>query len=117
MRVLVAVVATMVLGPMAVFFGLLAVLTLIQEVAAGWFDLQQASLTSWLSPGVWFGLESPGGTASIFDMMVGGDGAVGGTAGRFFVFAIAGGIAFGSVKGIGAIWSWARTAVPGGTAL
>ncbi len=108
---IVAGLLTVVLAPLVAFFGLLAVLTLIQEVAAGWFDLQNATLTSWMSPAVWLGLESPGGTASIFDIMVGGDGAVGGTAGRFVVFAIAGGIAFGSVKGIAAVWGWARSPV------
>ena len=109
MRIVVAVVASIVLAPLLVFFGLLAVFTLIEEVAAGWIDLEQATLTSLLNPAFWAGAQSPGGTATPLDILVGGPGGVGGTFGRYVIFFLSGMIAAGSFLGIRGAWRWAQS--------
>lgn len=101
-------VATAPLGIALLFFGLIAALSIAQEVLAGFIDLSQASWTSFLNPSVIFGFQSPGGTGGIFDALVGGPGAPGGTVNRYIVFMITGVIAYGSFMLLGYLWRWAR---------
>lgn len=113
MRVLAAIAASIVLIPIGIYFGLLAALTIIQQTLATFIDFGNASWTSWMSPPVLLGLQSPGGSGGILDFIVGGPGSPGGTVGRFIVFAISGAIAFGSFRGLLSIWEWARQPVKG----
>lgn len=96
------------LGPIMVWSGLVAALTILQQVLAGFFDLSQASWTSFLNPWVWFGVESLGGTGGIFDALVGGPGAPGGTVNRYITFMLFAAICALSYAGIKAAWSWSR---------
>ncbi|MEI8083322.1 MAG: hypothetical protein WCI74_15905 [Actinomycetes bacterium] len=109
-RRLTAVLASVPLGILLVYFGLVAVLTILQQVLAGFIDLGQATWTSFLNPAVVLGLESPGGTGGILDSLFGGPGAPGGTVNRYFVFMVAGVIAYGSFMLIAALWRWAGEA-------
>lgn len=109
-RVVVAAGASVPLGIAAGYMGLVAGLTLIQEVLAGFVDLGQASWTSFLNPTVILGLQSPGGTGGIFDAVVGGPGAPGGTVNRYFVFMITAAVAYGAFALLQVTWRWAREA-------
>ena len=109
MKRTVAVVVSIPLALLIGYFGLIAVLSLVQQVFAGFFDLSQASWTSFLNPAVLLGWESPGGTGGPLDAIFGGPGAPGGTVNRYIVFM---GSAFVTALGVGSwkvLWSWART--------
>lgn len=108
LRKLVAVFSSLLLGPIMVWAGLIAALTLIQQVLAGFFDLSQASWSSFLNPMVWFGVESIGGTGGIFDALVGGAGAPGGTVNRYVSFLIFAAITALCYSAIKAAWSWVK---------
>ncbi len=71
---------------------------IVQEVMATWFDLTNWSLFNFFNP-----TTSPGGTASIFDIFIGGPGAVGGTGKRFYLggfYFIISGIAFTTIRSL-----------------
>lgn len=90
------------------YFGLVAVLSILQQLLAGILDLSQASWTSFLNPAVLLGIQSPGGTGGIWDAIFGGPGAPGGTVSRYFVFV---GSALLAAAGYGVwkvMWEWAR---------
>ena len=90
------------------YFGLVAGLSILQQLLAGFVDLSQASWTSFLNPAVLLGWESPGGTGGPLDAIFGGPGAPGGTVSRYFVFmgsALLAAIGYGSWK---VLWGWAR---------
>lgn len=91
-----------------VWAGLIAAITLIQQVLAGFFDLSQASWSQFLNPLVWFGAESLGGTGGLLDALVGGAGAPGGTVNRYVTFMVFAALAALCYSGIKAAWSWAR---------
>ena len=108
MRMVVAGAASVVLAVWIGYFGLVAILSILQQFLAGFFDLSQASWTSFLNPAVLLGWESPGGTGGPLDAIFGGPGAPGGTVSRYFVFM---GSAFLAAIGIGGwkvLWTWAR---------
>lgn len=107
-RSVVAVLVSVILGPIMVWAGLIAGLTLIQQVLSGFFDLSQASWTQALNPWVWIGAESIGGTGGIFDALVGGPGAPGGTVNRYITFMIFAAITAACYYGLTAIWSWTK---------
>ncbi len=107
-RLLVAGIASVPLVIVAVYLGLIAALSIVQEVLAGFIDLSNASWTSFLNPSVILGFQSPGGTGGIFDALVGGPGAPGGTVSRYFVFMVSGVIAYGSFMVLMQVWRWAR---------
>ena len=107
-RLLVAGIASVPLVIVAVYLGLIAALSIVQEVLAGFIDLSKASWTSFLNPSVILGIQSPGGTGGILDALVGGPGAPGGTVSRYFVFMVSGVIAYGSFMLLMHVWRWAR---------
>lgn len=113
MRILAAMATSIALIPIGIYFGLLAALTIIQQTLATFIDFGNASWTSWMSPPVLLGLQSPGGSGGIIDALVGGPGSPGGTVGRLIVFAISGVIAYGCWLGLLNIWQWAQQAVKG----
>jgi hypothetical protein len=107
-RKIVAGVASVPLAIWIGYFGLVAVLSILQQLLAGIFDLSQASWTSFLNPAVLLGFQSPGGTGGILDAVFGGPGAPGGTVSRYFVFM---GSALLAAAGYGVwkvMWEWAR---------
>ena len=108
LRLLIALLATLPLVLILVFFGLIAGLSIIQQVLSSFIDLSQTSWTSFLNPSVLFGWRSPGGTGGIFDALVGGPGAPGGSVNRYFIFMISGGVTFGAFLALGAIWKWTK---------
>ncbi len=108
-RKFVALITTVIVGPIMLWAGLIAALSLIQQVLAGFLDLSQASWSSFLNPMVWFGVESIGGTGGIFDALVGGPGAPGGTVSRYVTFMIFAAISAICYAGIMAAWSWANS--------
>ena len=107
-RLIIAGIASVPLAIVAVYLGLIAALSIVQEVLAGFIDLSNASWSSFLNPSVILGFQSPGGTGGIFDALVGGPGAPGGTVSRYFVFMISGVIACGSFMALMHVWRWAR---------
>lgn len=72
---------------------------LVQELMAGWVDLTNWSLFNWINP-----TTSPGGSASIIDILIGGPGAVGGTAVRYFMLLFYGVISGFSFFGMRSLW-------------
>ena len=107
-RKVVAGVASVPLAICIGYFGLVAVLSILQQLLAGIVDLSQASWTSFLNPAVLLGFQSPGGTGGILDAVFGGPGAPGGTVSRYFVFM---GSALLAAAGYGVwkvMWEWAR---------
>lgn len=103
-----AIGTTAILGPIMLWSGMIAALTIVQQVLAGFFDLSQASWTSFLNPWVWFGVESLGGTGGIFDALIGGPGAPGGTVNRYITFMLFAALCAVCYTGIKAMWSWSR---------
>lgn len=107
-RNVIAVVASVLLGPIMVWAGAIAALSLIQQVLAGFLDLTEVSWSRFLNPLVWVGAESIGGTGGIFDALVGGPGAPGGTVNRYVTFMIFAAITALCYFGIKSAWSWAK---------
>jgi hypothetical protein len=107
-KYVIALMVTIVVGPVMLWAGLIAVLTIIEQILSGFFDLSQATWTQFLNPWVWVGTESLGGTGGIMDALVGGPGAPGGTVNRYFTFMIFGLITAGCYASVRFIWSWAR---------
>lgn len=107
MKVVAAGAASVILIPVTLYFGLLAALTILQQMLSTFLDFGSASWTSWMSPPVLLGIQSPGGSGGIFDALVGGPNAPGGTVGRFIVFFVAAFIAYGGFQGLMMTWSWA----------
>ena len=107
-RLLLAGLISVPIGVALAFFGVVAGLSLIQELLATFLDLRQASWTSFLNPAVLLGIQSPGGTGGIFDAMLGGPGATGGTVSRFITFLITGMLAVGAFSLLKVTWAWAR---------
>ncbi len=101
--------ASILLGPIMVWAGLIAALSLIQQVLAGFLDLTEASWSRFLNPLVWVGAESIGGTGGIFDALVGGPGAPGGTVSRYITFMVFATITALCFAGIKSAWSWAHS--------
>jgi hypothetical protein len=103
------VTAVLVCTPLALvlaYAGLLAITAILSQLLAGFIDLSQASLSSFLSPQVLLGWRSPGGTGGILDAIFGGPGAPGGTVSRYVVFmvsAFVAGIAWFAMK---STWNW-----------
>ena len=108
-RNVVALGASILLGPIMVWAGLIAALSLIQQVLAGFLDLTEASWNRFLNPLVWVGAESIGGTGGIFDALVGGPGSPGGTVSRYVTFMVFASITALCFAGIKSAWSWARS--------
>jgi hypothetical protein len=108
-RRLVAGIISVPLAILIGYFGLVAGLSLVQQVLAGFFDLSQTSWTSFLNPAVLLGWESPGGTGGPLDALFGGPGAPGGTVNRYFVFMGSAFVAFVGVAGWKGLWAWANT--------
>jgi len=106
-RYAVAVLASLPLGIFLAYFGFVAVLTILQQVLAGFIDLGQATWTSFLNPAYILGIQSIGGTGNIFDALVGGSGAPGGSVNRYFVFIVTAALAAGAFVGLKAMWAWA----------
>ena len=107
-RRIIAALASVPLAAWIGYFGLVAVLALLQQFLAGFLDLSQASWTSFLNPAVLLGWESPGGTGGPLDAIFGGPGAPGGTVSRYFVFLGSGLMAFIGFGAWKALWDWAR---------
>lgn len=97
------------LGPIMVWAGLIATLSIVQQFLAGFFDLSQASWSRLLNPLVWFGAESIGGTGGLLDALIGGPGAPGGTVSRYITFMIFAALCALCYAGIRATWAWARS--------
>jgi hypothetical protein len=104
-----AILASIPLGILLTYFGLVAVLTIVQQVLAGLFDLGQATWTSFLNPAYILGFQSLGGTGNVFDALVGGAGAPGGSANRYFVFMVSAFLAAGAFVGLKVVWAWATS--------
>ena len=107
-RNVLALMASALLGLIMVWAGLIAALTILQQVLAGFFDLSQATWTSFLNPMVWFGLESLGGTGGVLDALIGGPGAPGGTMNRYFTFMLFAALCALCLTGMKAAWNWAH---------
>lgn len=103
-----AIAVSIVAGPVMVWAALICVVTIIQQVISGFIDFSQASWTQAFNPAVWFGLESLGGTGGVFDALLGGPGAPGGTVSRYFTFMIFGLLTAACYVAITATWNWAR---------
>jgi hypothetical protein len=108
LRLLIAVLVSLPLAVVLLFFGLIAGLSIIQQVLSSFIDLSQASWTSFLNPSVLLGWQSPGGTGGFFDALLGGPGAPGGTVSRYIVFMLSAGITFIAFFALTAIWSWTK---------
>ena len=107
-RKVAAVIASVPLALWIGYFGLVAALSILQQLLAGFVDLSQASWTSFLNPAVIVGLQSPGGTGGPLDAIFGGPGAPGGTVSRYFVFMGAAMLAALGYAGWRFVWEWAR---------
>jgi len=107
LRVVVAAVSSIPLFLVMAYTGLIAVLTMVQQIASSLFDVSQASWTSFLNPAYLMGFQSLGGTGNIFDALVGGPGAPGGTVGPYVVFMVTGLVAGLSFLGLKTLWNWA----------
>lgn len=107
-RLTVATLISMVAGVVLIWAGLIAALSLVQQVLAGFFDLSQTRWTQAFNPWVWFGVESIGGTGGIFDALLGGPGAPGGTVSRYITFMLFAFIAAACYLAITTLWSWAK---------
>ena len=104
-----ALLMSVLLGPIMVWAGLIAALSIAQQFLAGLFDLSQASWSSFLNPLFWFGVESIGGTGGLLDALIGGPGAPGGTVSRYITFMLFAALAAICYAAISAMWTWART--------
>lgn len=105
-RTTVAFITSLPLFVLMVYTGLIAGLTIVQQVVSGFIDLGQASWTSFLNPAYLLGIQSLGGTGNIFDSLVGGPGAPGGTVSRYVIFMLTGLLAAGAFMGMKGLWSW-----------
>ena len=108
-RTTLAVLVTAIAGPIGIWAGLIAALSLLQQVLAGFWTIANASWTEFLNPAVWFGWQNIAGTGSIWDSLLGGAGAPGGTVNRYLTFMIFAFIAAGCYAAVKAIWSWAAS--------
>ena len=108
-RTTLAVLVTAIAGPIGIWAGLIAALSLLQQVLAGFWTIANASWTEFLSPAVWFGWQNIAGTGSIWDSLLGGAGAPGGTVSRYLTFMLFAFMAAGCYTAVKAIWSWARS--------
>lgn len=106
-RALVAGLVTIVAAPVGVWAGLVAALTLVQQVLSGFLVLADASWTQALNPAVWFGWQNVAGTGSLLDSLLGGPGAPGGTASRYVTFMLSALLAAGCYAAVTTAWSWA----------
>jgi hypothetical protein len=109
-RKLVAGLVTVVAGPIGVWAALVAALSLLQQVLAGFWTIANASWTQALNPAVWFGLQNVAGTGSVWDSLLGGAGAPGGTVNRYITFMLFAFVAAGCYRAVIAAWSWAGSA-------
>lgn len=107
-RRVVAVIGSVPLALWIGYFGLVALLAILQQLLAGFIDLSMASWTSFLNPAVLLGFQSPGGTGGILDAIFGGPGAPGGTVSRYFVFMGSGLLAAAGYGGWKGLWGWAN---------
>ena len=104
-----ALLMSVLLGPIMVWAGLIGALSIAQQFLAGLFDLSQASWSSFLNPLFWFGVESIGGTGGLLDALIGGPGAPGGTVSRYITFMLFAALTAICYAAISAMWTWART--------
>jgi len=103
----VAGLVTVVAAPVGIWAGLVAALTLVQQVLSGFLTLADASWTQVLNPAVWFGWQNVAGTGSLLDSLLGGPGAPGGTASRYVTFMLSALLAAGCYAAVTTAWSWA----------
>jgi hypothetical protein len=107
-RALAATGVTMVAVPVGVWAALVAGLTLVQQVLAGFVVIADASWTQALNPAVWFGWQNVAGNGSFLDSILGGPGAPGGTVNRWLVFMLSAALASACYAAFTTVWAWAR---------
>ena len=107
-RLVAAVAVSALAAPIGIWAALVAALSLLQQVVAGFFVLGNASWTEFLNPAVWFGWQNVAGTGGILDSLLGGPGAPGGTVSRYATFLLAAMLASGCYAVVAAAWRWAR---------
>jgi len=103
-----AVIISIIAVPLGVWAALVAGLTLVQQVLAGFLVIADASWTQALNPAVWFGWQNMAGTGSFLDSMLGGPGAPGGTVSRWLVFMVSAALASACYAAVTTAWAWAR---------
>ena len=106
-RSVIAVIVTIVAGPIGVWAALVAAASLISQILAGFGVIANADWMQIFNPAVWFGFNNIAGTGSLMDSLVGGPGAPGGSVNRYVVFMITGIVAAACYTGIKATWTWA----------
>lgn len=106
-RPVAAVLVTVVAVPLGVWAALVAALSLVQQVLSGFLTLADASWTEALNPAVWFGWQNLAGTGSLWDSLLGGPGAPGGTVNRYVTFMLSAMLAAGCYASVTSVWSWA----------
>lgn len=106
-RVVVAGLATVVLGPVGLWASVVATVTIIEQVLAGFGVIVDAQWSQALNPAVWVGIDNIAGNGSLLDSLLGGPGAPGGTAGRWLAFAVTMAIAAFCFGVLRFLWRWA----------
>ena len=107
-RGIIAIAVGFVAGTVMLWSGLICVVTLVQQVLSGFFDLSQTSWSQAFNPAVWFGVESIGGTGGFLDALIGGPGAAGGTVSRYVTFMVFGILTAGCYLVVTFTWHWAK---------
>lgn len=104
----VAVLVTVVAGPVGVWCALVAAASLLSEFLAGFGVIANADWMQVFNPAVWFGFNNIAETGSLLDSLVGGPGAQDGSMNRYVVFMLTGIVAAACLAAVRAVWGWAR---------
>jgi len=110
-RSAVAVMVTVMAGPVGVWCALVAAASLLSQLLAGFGVIANADWMQIFNPAVWFGFNNIAGTGSLMDSLVGGPGAPGGSMNRYLVFMLTGIVAVACLASVRAVWAWARSDV------
>lgn len=107
-RVAAAVAVTVVAGPIGVWTALIALISIISQLLAGFGVIINANWVNLFNPAVWFGFNNVAGTGSIGDSLVAGPGAPGGSVNRYVLFMVTGIAAAACFAALRSVWRWAR---------
>ncbi len=106
-RKIVALLVSLVAVPVGLWAALVSVLSLMQEVLAGFLVVGSASWTRVLNPSAWLGWHDAAGAGGLLDSMLGGPGAPGGTVSRYVTALVCAMIAAGCYAIVMAVWDYA----------
>jgi hypothetical protein len=103
-----AVLISVVVVPVGIWAALVALLSLAQQVLAGFMAVGHESWTRALNPQTWLGWQNGAGTGGVLDSLLGGPGAPTGTVSRYLTFMLSALLAAGCYLLLTTAWSRAN---------